>query len=291
MFRRAFLSTIAGGVPVVYGFIVSNDNGVEKIKRRKDWYGEVIETDSEFEVRFDSFPNPVVRKVHNQYTILPKRLNKKRIFPKFDEPEHTFKIGKTKYEEKRNMLFKKSMVGFHYLYEKVLNSENKVLVNTVIPESVENKLLAAYRFAQKIEYNEDFNSTTSPTYIRHPLETIIDGVGDCKDKTLLFTAIANEMGYNVGYAVFKNHIGPLLQAKELPDKLLPLPRNTFNVDGTDYVATEITKQYDIDVLERPREDLIMTYTGSISLFNLNKIPSHIEKAINILTGKSSRTEG
>jgi len=51
-------------------------------------------------------------------------------------------------------------------------------------------------FAQGIRYRQDDASKGVKEYPRFPVETLVDGEGDCEDKSVLLGAILQEMGYD-----------------------------------------------------------------------------------------------
>ncbi|MDY6834457.1 MAG: hypothetical protein SVY53_06630 [Chloroflexota bacterium] len=53
-----------------------------------------------------------------------------------------------------------------------------------------------------IEYVGDDESKDLKEYPRYPLETLVDGVGDCEDKSILASAVLKLMGYRVALVSF-----------------------------------------------------------------------------------------
>ena len=62
-------------------------------------------------------------------------------------------------------------------------------------------------FTQTIPYKSDEISMGSNEYWKYPLETLMDGNGDCEDTSILFCSIAKAMGLNCCMFVFNQH-GP-----------------------------------------------------------------------------------
>lgn len=52
-------------------------------------------------------------------------------------------------------------------------------------------------FVQNMPYTSDEVTTGYDEYPRYPVETIVDGGGDCEDTSILFASIVREMGYGV----------------------------------------------------------------------------------------------
>ncbi len=59
-------------------------------------------------------------------------------------------------------------------------------------------------FVQNIPYGTDENTTTPPTdnFPRYPDETLVDGVGDCKDHSFLFVSLMESSAINVDMVLF-----------------------------------------------------------------------------------------
>jgi len=53
----------------------------------------------------------------------------------------------------------------------------------------------ALAFIQSMPYTSDTVTTGYDEYPRYPIETIVDGGGDCEDTSILFSSIVREMGY------------------------------------------------------------------------------------------------
>ena len=52
-------------------------------------------------------------------------------------------------------------------------------------------------FVQSMPYTSDEVATGYDEYPRYPVETLVDGRGDCEDTAILFVSIVREMGYGV----------------------------------------------------------------------------------------------
>lgn len=55
----------------------------------------------------------------------------------------------------------------------------------------------ALAFVQSQPYEFDINSIGVSEYPKYPLETLVDGEGDCEDSSILYAGILREMGYDV----------------------------------------------------------------------------------------------
>ena len=61
-------------------------------------------------------------------------------------------------------------------------------------------------FTQYIEYQSDDVFTGYEEYWKYPVETLYDQGGDCEDTSILFSAIAEAMGYNTSLLLFPGHM-------------------------------------------------------------------------------------
>ena len=61
-------------------------------------------------------------------------------------------------------------------------------------------------FVQSLQYVTDIESKGQKDYIRFPLETLVDGEGDCEDLAILAAAILHEMGYRVLLVMLPEHL-------------------------------------------------------------------------------------
>lgn len=60
--------------------------------------------------------------------------------------------------------------------------------------SRKDMVMAALSFVQSLPYALDQDSKGQDEYVRYPVETLADGVGDCEDKSVLLGAIFLELG-------------------------------------------------------------------------------------------------
>ncbi len=61
------------------------------------------------------------------------------------------------------------------------------------------KVEVALSYVQTLPYSYDSTSKRVDEYVRYPVETLVDGCGDCEDKSLLLAAILHEM--NIGFVL------------------------------------------------------------------------------------------
>jgi hypothetical protein len=63
----------------------------------------------------------------------------------------------------------------------------------------------ALSFAQHFPYRLDQDSKGIPDYWRYPIETLVDGEGDCEDMSILAAAILRRMGHTVAIFTTDDH--------------------------------------------------------------------------------------
>lgn len=64
----------------------------------------------------------------------------------------------------------------------------------------------AFTFVQSIPYIHDADSKGADEYVRFPIETLVDGCGDCEDKVALLTALLHEMDVDFILLVLPEHM-------------------------------------------------------------------------------------
>lgn len=89
-------------------------------------------------------------------------------------------------------------------------------------------------FVQSLQYVSDSLSRGEEEYIRYPIETLVDGLGDCEDMVILAASILHEMGYSVLLVMFHNHLGMAIRY----DK--ELQGTYYEYDGGKYYYLEMT---------------------------------------------------
>jgi predicted transglutaminase-like cysteine proteinase len=60
--------------------------------------------------------------------------------------------------------------------------------------SDEDYLKSIIRFVRSIRYSDDFKSTGFDEYPKYPIETLVDGTGDCEDSSILLASILQAAG-------------------------------------------------------------------------------------------------
>ena len=69
-----------------------------------------------------------------------------------------------------------------------------------------DKINLALSFVQSLPYAHDADSKGIDEYVRFPIETLVDGCGDCEDKVALLTALLYEMDIDFVLLVLREHM-------------------------------------------------------------------------------------
>ena len=89
-------------------------------------------------------------------------------------------------------------------------------------------------FVQSLRYVTDLESTGADDYVRFPVETLVDGEGDCEDLAILAAAILHEMGYDVMLALLPDHMALALNCGFECDGVY------YEYEGCRYYYLEVT---------------------------------------------------
>lgn len=89
-------------------------------------------------------------------------------------------------------------------------------------------------FVQSLQYISDQTTKGQDEYVRYPIETLVDGCGDCEDVVILAAALMYEMGYDVLLVLLPNHLA--LAVKNEKD----FPGTYYEYDGGKYYYLEMT---------------------------------------------------
>ena len=95
-------------------------------------------------------------------------------------------------------------------------------------------VLNVIAFVQSMPYTSDSVTTGYDEYPRYPIETLVDGGGDCEDSSILAMALLSEMGYDTVLIGVSNHIA--LGVKSSGD----LPGKYYEHNGSKYYYVETT---------------------------------------------------
>ena len=91
-------------------------------------------------------------------------------------------------------------------------------------------------FVQNLEYIPDDISTGYDEYPKYPLETLVDGGGDCEDTSILMASLLRELGYGVVLLAFSDHMAVGVKGENT------LPGSYYNYQGEKYYYLETTAQ-------------------------------------------------
>ena len=69
-----------------------------------------------------------------------------------------------------------------------------------------DKIGMVLAFTQYIQYQYDNDSVGQSEYWKYPVETLIDMEGDCEDTSILFCAIARQMGFDTCMIIYSDHM-------------------------------------------------------------------------------------
>lgn len=89
-------------------------------------------------------------------------------------------------------------------------------------------------FVQSLKYVSDESSRGEDEYVRYPIETLVDGMGDCEDVVILAASILHEMGYSVLLVMLPEHLA--LAVKYAKD----FPGTYYEYGGDKYYYLEMT---------------------------------------------------
>ena len=97
-----------------------------------------------------------------------------------------------------------------------------------------NDLGDVISFVQSLRYVTDMESKGEDEYVRFPIETLVDGEGDCEDLSILAAAILHEMGYGVLLVVLPDHLALAVDCHDVDEGTY------FTYQGRKYYFLEVT---------------------------------------------------
>jgi predicted transglutaminase-like cysteine proteinase len=112
-------------------------------------------------------------------------------------PTYVLKIPESLYQYYRNQPHNRNYVKY------AISEKDRYILRDLVSDFKENtdsKTEAAHQvvaFVQSIPYSKDYISTGYNEYPRYPIETLVDGSGDCEDTAILTAALLKEMSYDV----------------------------------------------------------------------------------------------
>lgn len=117
----------------------------------------------------------------------------------FDNYRYTYSI---KIPTSLYAYYKEQTHDRNYAKYAISEQDRKALdrITTTFQNKADSKTEAAYNliaFVQSLPYSKDYVSTGYDEYPRYPIETLVDGKGDCEDTAILTAALLKEMNYDV----------------------------------------------------------------------------------------------
>lgn len=131
----------------------------------------------------------------------------------------TLNISKSLYDYYRN---EREHLVYHYQFEDgnvpphffgfMVSEHDRSLMRSIVNEFTKGaisdieKSKMALAFVQSLPYAFDSESKGVEEYVRYPVETLVDGCGDCEDKVALLAAILYEMDVDFILLVLPDHM-------------------------------------------------------------------------------------
>ncbi|WNY26673.1 hypothetical protein [Methanolapillus ohkumae] len=114
-------------------------------------------------------------------------------------------------------------------------------------------------FIQSMPYSSDSVTTGFDSYPRYPVETLVDGGGDCEDSTILAAALLHELGYDTALLGFTGHMA--LGVAGMDD--MPTDAVSFERNGKYYYVETTSSDYAIGEMPAGVD------AGSIHIYKMN----------------------
>ena len=143
-------------------------------------------------------------------------------------------------------------------YSFMLSEHDRPVMHALAEEFSRNafteldRINLALSFVQSLPYAHDVDTKSTDEYVRYPIETLVDGCGDCEDKVALLTALLYEMEVDFILLVLPEHmaIGVHCDEVEANQYLLFDDKRYYYLETTmpnwkigqipeDYLASEI----------------------------------------------------
>lgn len=295
MIKRELISKIgffASGIISMSPFMSPNSGFPEATRK----YGVRTYTDDYIKISFDEFPvhnvnnkesnnskntkNNITRlfsnKIDNQLKSIYEYNNQKNIE---NEPGIVIKIDKNKYTEHADD-------SYNFIHTVIKKQNNNKWMNDIskkiIPDDLDAEVESILNFCQDIHYRRDWHTTDSIEYSRHPVETLVDLVGDCVDKTILTYGFLESKGYEPGYVTLPGHVAPIVPIEYLHKSTEINKNGVLKINGSNYAFLESTG-YDDEPTETDytMDDIFYSYTrrDGINIHNASNIPDHVYNMI------------
>jgi hypothetical protein len=101
-------------------------------------------------------------------------------------------------------------------------------------------------FVQRLPYTSDSVTSGYDEYPRFPIETLVDGGGDCEDSAILFATIIRVMNYGAVYIDFPNHSAVGVWGDDLPGSYYTYHNRNYyycETTGDGFEIGEIPSEY------------------------------------------------
>lgn len=115
----------------------------------------------------------------------------------------------------------------------VLSDYDRVPIRNMA-ESFHGDLDHVIDYVQSLRYVTDRDSKGEDDYVRFPVETMVDGEGDCEDLAILAAAILYEMGYEVLLVMLPDHMALAVHSDD------KVEGTYYDYEGARYFYLEVT---------------------------------------------------
>lgn len=115
----------------------------------------------------------------------------------------------------------------------------RALADVLCPSmaSEKDKIQEVLLFVQSLRYESDEKSKGMDEYVRFPIETLADGIGDCEDKSILMAALLSEMGIDFILLFPPDHLALGVSCDSVQNAY------PFKFEGKEYYYVETTNTH------------------------------------------------
>ncbi|MDK2975252.1 MAG: hypothetical protein PWP08_1623 [Methanofollis sp.] len=120
-----------------------------------------------------------------------------------------------------------------------------------LPYASDNSAASYYEGVLPPQYNNG-------EYPKYPVETLIDGKGDCEDTSILAAAMLDLMGYDVVLLRFSDHMALGMEMTKFTSFYADYPPKYYDYEGKQYYYVETTNYIEIlRIVELESDDTIV----------------------------------
>jgi len=153
-------------------------------------------------------PSTASKQTKQVTTITPVQYYTRNYQWTFDDYRYTYTL---KIPTSLYAYYKEQTHDRNYVKYAISEQDRKSIdrITTTFQNKADSKTEAAYNliaFIQSLPYSKDHVSTGYDEYPRYPIETLVDGTGDCEDTAILTAALLKEMNYDVVLISPPNHM-------------------------------------------------------------------------------------